>query len=282
MAKLNGDNGPFTKFVSGENASAQLEKSACAPKASEAVPQILKKMDRAATELMRAVRAFERGCNRWEAKNNLPDCLLQELPADLFNHYIILQRKIRDCWSAIFQIPMDKGAPVLDGVKDGVSSCSNSDFLVWLDKKEQIVYCKTPLPPKKVACYYAEAKGKLQMRYSVVNAFAPALEKVFRPVRASEINFFQEFFAKTISILVVQPIGKAPVDVFNLDFTCTLIGRLCQGAGHGILMPTCMAVMLYAFPIEKRGMILGFFGLLIGFAPILGPTFSGIMVDNVS
>lgn len=68
----------------------------------------------------------------------------------------------------------------------------------------------------------------------------------------------------------------------GLDFTCTLIGRLCQGAGHGILMPTCMAVMLYAFPIEKRGMILGFFGLLIGFAPILGPTFSGIMVDNVS
>ena len=47
-------------------------------------------------------------------------------------------------------------------------------------------------------------------------------------------------------------------------------------------MPTCMAVMLYVFPIEKRGMILGFFGLLIGFAPILGPTFSGIMVDNVS
>lgn len=68
----------------------------------------------------------------------------------------------------------------------------------------------------------------------------------------------------------------------GFDFTCTLIGRLCQGSGHGILMPTCMAVMLYAFPIEKRGMVLGFFGLLIGFAPILGPTFSGIMVDNVS
>ena len=68
----------------------------------------------------------------------------------------------------------------------------------------------------------------------------------------------------------------------GLDFYVTLLGRLFQGAGHGILMPTCMAVMLYVFPIEKRGMILGFFGLLIGFAPILGPTFSGIMVDNVS
>ena len=69
---------------------------------------------------------------------------------------------------------------------------------------------------------------------------------------------------------------------FGLNFWFTLVGRIFQGAGHGILMPTCMAIMLYVFPIEKRGMILGFFGLLVGFAPILGPTFSGIMVDNVS
>ena len=68
----------------------------------------------------------------------------------------------------------------------------------------------------------------------------------------------------------------------GLNYYVTLVGRLFQGAGHGILMPTCMAVMLFIFPIEKRGMILGFFGLLIGFAPILGPTFSGVMVDNVS
>lgn len=68
----------------------------------------------------------------------------------------------------------------------------------------------------------------------------------------------------------------------GLDFYMTLVGRILQGAGHGILMPTCMALMLYVFPVEKRGMILGFFGLLVGFAPILGPTYSGVMVDNVS
>lgn len=68
----------------------------------------------------------------------------------------------------------------------------------------------------------------------------------------------------------------------GINFYLTFIGRLCQGAGHGILMPTCMAVMLYIFPMEKRGSILGLYGLLIGFAPILGPTYSGIIVDNIS
>ena len=66
---------------------------------------------------------------------------------------------------------------------------------------------------------------------------------------------------------------------FNFEFT--LLGRIFQGIGHGILMPTCMAIMLYVFPIEKRGTILGFFGLLVGFAPVLGPTYSGIVVDNL-
>lgn len=68
----------------------------------------------------------------------------------------------------------------------------------------------------------------------------------------------------------------------GLNFEFTLIGRILQGTGHGILMPTCMAIMLYVFPIEKRGTVLGFFGLLVGFAPVLGPTYSGIVVDNIS
>lgn len=68
----------------------------------------------------------------------------------------------------------------------------------------------------------------------------------------------------------------------GLNFIMTLIGRLFQGAGHGILMPTCMAAMLYIFPMDRRGSVLGLYGLLVGFAPILGPTYSGVVVDNLS
>lgn len=99
------------------------------------------------------------------------------------------------------------------------------------------------------------------------------------------INAFlvERYSIKSICIFAmgIYTVGCALTGL-GLNFYVTLLGRIFQGAGHGILMPTCMAVMLFIFPIEKRGMILGFFGLLIGFAPILGPTFSGIMVDNVS
>lgn len=68
----------------------------------------------------------------------------------------------------------------------------------------------------------------------------------------------------------------------GINYYLTLAGRVMQGMGHGIIMPTSMATMLYIFPKEKRGIVLGVYGLLIGFAPILGPSYSGIVVDNLS
>ena len=69
------------------------------------------------------------------------------------------------------------------------------------------------------------------------------------------------------------------ITALGINFPLTLLGRIFQGIGHGILMPTSMAATLYIFPISKRGMILGVYGLLLGFAPVFGPTYSGIMCD---
>lgn len=63
-------------------------------------------------------------------------------------------------------------------------------------------------------------------------------------------------------------------------FAILLLGRLIQAAGAGILMPLSMTVLLVMFPIEKRGSAMGIFGLVIAFAPAIGPTVAGIMVDR--
>lgn len=63
-------------------------------------------------------------------------------------------------------------------------------------------------------------------------------------------------------------------------FSILLTGRLIQAAGAGILMPLSMTVLLVMFPIEKRGSAMGIFGLVIAFAPAIGPTIAGIMVDS--
>jgi len=63
------------------------------------------------------------------------------------------------------------------------------------------------------------------------------------------------------------------------NFSLLLIGRAIQAAGAGILMPLVQTVLFVIFPPNKRGMAMGMFGLVIGFAPAIGPTAAGWIVN---
>lgn len=63
-------------------------------------------------------------------------------------------------------------------------------------------------------------------------------------------------------------------------FSLLLLGRIIQAAGAGIMMPLMQTVFFIVFPIEKRGAAMGMFGLVIAFAPAIGPTLSGWLVDH--
>ncbi len=63
-------------------------------------------------------------------------------------------------------------------------------------------------------------------------------------------------------------------------FPILLAGRMLQAAGSAILMPLLMNVMLVSFPIEKRGAAMGVFGLILMFAPAIGPTLSGWIIEH--
>ena len=65
-------------------------------------------------------------------------------------------------------------------------------------------------------------------------------------------------------------------------FPILLAGRMLQASGSAILMPLLMNVMLVSFPIEKRGTAMGVFGLILMFAPAIGPTLSGWIVEHHS
>src|SRR5574340_1437770 len=70
--------------------------------------------------------------------------------------------------------------------------------------------------------------------------------------------------------------GLAP----NLAFL--IIFRIIQGATGGGLQPLSQAIMLEAFPPEKRGKAMAFWGLGIVVAPMLGPVLGGWITDNYS
>jgi EmrB/QacA subfamily drug resistance transporter len=65
-------------------------------------------------------------------------------------------------------------------------------------------------------------------------------------------------------------------------FALLLTGRLIQAAGAGILMPLMTVVFLTIFPIEQRGRAMGMMGLAMIFAPAIGPTLSGWIVEHES
>src|SRR5512146_3394644 len=61
-----------------------------------------------------------------------------------------------------------------------------------------------------------------------------------------------------------------------------IIFRVIQGATGGGLQPLSQAIMLEAFPPEKRGKAMAFWALGIVVAPMLGPVLGGWITDTYS
>ncbi len=69
---------------------------------------------------------------------------------------------------------------------------------------------------------------------------------------------------------------------FATSLPMLIVFRIIQGAAGGSLQPLSQAVLLEAFPPDQRGKAMGFWGLGIVVAPILGPVLGGWLTDNYS
>lgn len=100
------------------------------------------------------------------------------------------------------------------------------------------------------------------------------------PVTAFLIERFtsRQLFLTAMSIFAVGTLLCA----VGIDFSMLLIGRVLQAAGAGIMMPLMQTILFLTFPKEKRGTAMGLFGLVIAFAPAIGPTLSGILVEHLT
>ncbi|MCA0989727.1 DHA2 family efflux MFS transporter permease subunit [Pseudalkalibacillus hwajinpoensis] len=64
------------------------------------------------------------------------------------------------------------------------------------------------------------------------------------------------------------------------NFPLLMVGRIIQASGAGIIIPLMQTILFLIFPVEKRGTAMGMFGLVISFAPAIGPTLSGWLVEQ--
>ncbi|MDS9471370.1 MDR family MFS transporter [Sporosarcina pasteurii] len=97
------------------------------------------------------------------------------------------------------------------------------------------------------------------------------------PVSALLLQWFttRQLFLSTMIIFTIGTMISASAPTFSI----LLIGRLIQAVGTGLLMPIIFNVFLLIFPPERRGKVMGMVGLVIMFAPAIGPTLSGVIVE---
>jgi len=61
-----------------------------------------------------------------------------------------------------------------------------------------------------------------------------------------------------------------------------VVFRVIQGAGGGGLQPISQAILMDSFPVQKRGIAMGVYGMGVVFAPTVGPTLGGWITDDFS
>ncbi len=100
------------------------------------------------------------------------------------------------------------------------------------------------------------------------------------PISAFLLERFttRQLFITAMSIFAIGTLisGIAP------NFSFLLVGRVIQSAGAGVMLPLMQTVFLLIFPVHKRGSAMGLIGLVISFAPALGPAISGWVTEHYS
>ena len=81
-----------------------------------------------------------------------------------------------------------------------------------------------------------------------------------------------------LASMILFTAGSA-VAGFAGSFPILLLARVLQAMCAGILMPLIQVVILQMFQVEKRGSAMGAVGIVIAFAPAIGPSLSGAVVD---
>lgn len=110
----------------------------------------------------------------------------------------------------------------------------------------------------------------LQSAFMLVNG-------IMIPVTAFLIKRFttRKLFLTAMSLFAFGTLLAA----ISPNFSILLTGRVFQASGAGIMMPLMQTILFLIFPVEKRGTAMGMFGLVIAFAPAIGPGLSGYLVE---
>ena len=102
----------------------------------------------------------------------------------------------------------------------------------------------------------------------VVGVMIPLSAYISRRFSAKSIFFFS---------LVIFLLGSI-ICYFSTTLIVLIIGRILQAIGNGIIMPYVQILLLRTIPEEKWQTYMGFYGLVIAIAPVIGSFLGGFVI----
>jgi DHA2 family lincomycin resistance protein-like MFS transporter len=100
------------------------------------------------------------------------------------------------------------------------------------------------------------------------------------PVSGLLLQWFstRQLFTASLVFSIIGTLIAAVAPGFGM----LMLARVIQAIGTGLLLPLMFNTILLIFPIHKRGATMGLMGLVIMFAPAIGPSVSGLIIENLN
>lgn len=155
-----------------------------------------------------------------------------------------------------------------------------------------------PVPPKAVLFIMLGASFVTSAAQSMLSAALPAIMADFA-VDATLAQLLTTGYIYVLGILSVLTaflinnfdsrklflasllcfVAGSVIALVSWNYPMLLAARFLQAGGNGIMIPLIQNVAVTVYPKERRGFALGLVGMVIGFAPVMGPVFSGAIVQ---
>ena len=71
------------------------------------------------------------------------------------------------------------------------------------------------------------------------------------------------------------------VSAAAFSFPVLMVGRILQALGCGVVLSLTQVVIVTIFPMEKRGAMMGIYGLAVSAVPVFAPSLAGLVIDYV-
>ncbi|MCU6708471.1 DHA2 family efflux MFS transporter permease subunit [Paenibacillus sp. J5C_2022] len=129
---------------------------------------------------------------------------------------------------------------------------------------------------------YVRLMEDFQVAYTTVQWLSTSymlVVGILVPVSALLIGWLttRQMFIGALSLFTLGTL----VCALSPDFSILLGGRVIQALGTGLMLPVMMNTILVLYPPENRGAAMGSIGLVIMFAPAIGPTLSGLILESL-